>query len=44
MTKKFQKEDRVDVALFSSFLQTLYGRKKKEWLEEHFQKRVFKLL
>ncbi|EJS03881.1 hypothetical protein IKG_00803 [Bacillus cereus VD200] len=28
MTKKFQKEERVDVALFSSFLQTSYGRKK----------------
>ncbi|MCU5471355.1 MerR family transcriptional regulator [Bacillus paranthracis] len=39
MTKKFQKEKRVDVALFSSFLQTFIREKEnKEWLEEHFSK------
>ncbi len=37
MTKKFQKEKRVDVALFSSFLQTfIWEKENKEWLEEHF--------
>ncbi|PGV56632.1 MerR family transcriptional regulator [Bacillus cereus] len=37
MTKKFQKEERVDIALFSSFLQTFIWEKgNKEWLEEHF--------
>lgn len=37
MTKKFQKEERVDVALFSSFLQTfIWEKENKEWLEEHF--------
>ncbi|MGX5586702.1 MerR family transcriptional regulator [Bacillus thuringiensis] len=39
MTKKFQKEERVDVALFSSFLQTfIWEKENKEWLEEHFSK------
>ena len=39
MTRKFQKEERVDVALFSSFCKLLYGEKEnKEWLEEHFSK------
>ncbi|PFK30602.1 MerR family transcriptional regulator [Bacillus cereus] len=39
MTKRFQKEERVDVALFSSFLQTFICEKEnKEWLEEHFSK------
>ncbi|AXO97067.1 MerR family transcriptional regulator [Bacillus anthracis] len=39
MTKKFQKEGRVDVALFSSFLQTfIWEKENKEWLEEHFSK------
>ncbi|WP_088338455.1 MerR family transcriptional regulator [Bacillus cereus] len=37
MTKKFQKEERVDFALFSSFLQTfIWEKENKEWLEEHF--------
>lgn len=37
MTKKFQKEKRVDVALFSSFLQTfIWEKENKKWLEEHF--------
>ncbi|MDV6036104.1 MerR family transcriptional regulator [Bacillus sp. SM-B1] len=37
MTKKFQKEERVDIALFSSFLQTfIWEKENKEWLEEHF--------
>lgn len=37
MTKKFQKEERVDVALFSSFLQTfIWEKENKEWFEEHF--------
>ncbi|MCU5518635.1 MerR family transcriptional regulator [Bacillus wiedmannii] len=37
MTKKFQEEERVDVALFSSFLQTfIWEKENKEWLEEHF--------
>ncbi|MEI4648205.1 MerR family transcriptional regulator [Bacillus cereus] len=37
MAKKFQKEERVDVALFSSFLQTfIWEKENKEWLEEHF--------
>ncbi|WJX06182.1 MerR family transcriptional regulator [Bacillus cereus] len=37
MTKKFQKEERVDVTLFSSFLQTfIWEKENKEWLEEHF--------
>ncbi|MGN4884707.1 MerR family transcriptional regulator [Bacillus cereus group sp. MYBK106-1] len=37
MTKKFQKEERVDVALFSSFLQTfIWEKENKEWLEGHF--------
>ncbi|TNP15867.1 MerR family transcriptional regulator [Bacillus tropicus] len=37
MTKKFQKEERVDVALFSSYLQTfIWEKENKEWLEEHF--------
>ena len=37
MTKKFQKEERVNVALFSSFLQTfIWEKENKEWLEEHF--------
>ncbi|MGM2818215.1 MerR family transcriptional regulator [Bacillus cereus group sp. Bce001] len=37
MRKKFQKEERVDVALFSSFLQTfIWEKENKEWLEEHF--------
>ncbi|WP_144466931.1 MerR family transcriptional regulator [Bacillus toyonensis] len=39
MTKKFQKEERVDVALFSSFLQTfIWEKENKEWFEEHFSK------
>ncbi|MGG5783641.1 MerR family transcriptional regulator [Bacillus albus] len=39
MTKRFQKEERVDVALFSSFLQTfIWEKENKEWLEEHFSK------
>lgn len=39
MTKKFQKEERVDIALFSSFLQTfIWEKENKEWLEEHFSK------
>ncbi|MFB5580774.1 MerR family transcriptional regulator [Bacillus albus] len=39
MMKKFQKEERVDVALFSSFLQTfIWEKENKEWLEEHFSK------
>ncbi|HDR7719580.1 MerR family transcriptional regulator [Bacillus albus] len=39
MTKKFQKEERVDVALFSSFLQTfIWEEENKEWLVEHFSK------
>ncbi len=39
MMKKFQKEKRVDVALFSSFLQTfIWEKENKEWLEEHFSK------
>lgn len=39
MTKKFQEEERVDVALFSSFLQTfIWEKENKEWLEEHFSK------
>ncbi|MDA2324133.1 MULTISPECIES: MerR family transcriptional regulator [Bacillus] len=39
MTKKFQKEERVDVALFSSFLQTfIWEKENKEWLVEHFSK------
>lgn len=39
MTKKFQKEKLVDVALFSSFLQTfIWEKENKEWLEEHFSK------
>ncbi|MFJ1106561.1 MerR family transcriptional regulator [Bacillus sp. RA(2023)] len=39
MTKKFQKEERVDVVLFSSFLQTfIWEKENKEWLEEHFSK------
>lgn len=39
MTKKFQKEERVDVALFSSFLQTfIWEKENKEWLKEHFSK------
>jgi len=39
MTKKFQEEERVDVALFSSFLQTsICEKENKEWLEEHFSK------
>ena len=38
MTRKFQKEERVDVALFS-FLQTfIWEKENKEWLEEHFSK------
>lgn len=37
MTKNFQKEERVDIALFSSFLQTfIWEKENKEWLEEHF--------
>ncbi|HDR8452017.1 TPA: MerR family transcriptional regulator [Bacillus cereus] len=37
VTKKFQKEERVNVALFSSFLQTfIWEKENKEWLEEHF--------
>ncbi|PEL76186.1 MerR family transcriptional regulator [Bacillus wiedmannii] len=37
MRKKFQKEERVDVALFSSFLQTfIWEKENKEWFEEHF--------
>lgn len=37
MTKKFQREERVDIALFSSFLQTfIWEKENKEWLEEHF--------
>ncbi|MFC9415998.1 MerR family transcriptional regulator [Bacillus mobilis] len=37
MTKKLQKEERVDVALFSAFLQTfIWEKENKEWLEEHF--------
>ncbi len=39
MTKKFQKEERVDIALFSAFLQTfIWEKENKEWLEEHFSK------
>ncbi|HDR7354223.1 MerR family transcriptional regulator [Bacillus wiedmannii] len=39
MTKKFQKEEQVDIALFSSFLQTfIWEKENKEWLEEHFSK------
>ncbi|MFK4467485.1 MerR family transcriptional regulator [Bacillus sp. RC252] len=39
MTKKFQKEERVDIALFSSFLQTfIWEKENQEWLEEHFSK------
>lgn len=39
MTKKFQEEERVDVALFSSFLQTfIWEKENKVWLEEHFSK------
>lgn len=39
MTKKFQKKERVDIALFSSFLQTfIWEKENKEWLEEHFSK------
>ncbi|WP_166703714.1 MerR family transcriptional regulator [Bacillus albus] len=39
MTKKFQKEERVDIALFSSFLQTfIWEKENKEWLEAHFSK------
>lgn len=39
MVKKFQKEERVDIALFSSFLQTfIWEKENKEWLEEHFSK------
>ncbi|PFJ26112.1 MerR family transcriptional regulator [Bacillus anthracis] len=39
MTKKFQKEERVDVALFSSFLQTfIWEKENREWLVEHFSK------
>ncbi|MGE7883746.1 MerR family transcriptional regulator [Bacillus sp. NPDC094077] len=39
MTKKFQKEERVDIALFSSFLQTfIWEKENKEWLEERFSK------
>ncbi|MGK0534757.1 MerR family transcriptional regulator [Bacillus sp. 'calajunan'] len=39
MKKRFQKEERVDVALFSSFLQTfIWEKENKEWLEEHFSK------
>lgn len=39
MTKKFQQEERVDIALFSSFLQTfIWEKENKEWLEEHFSK------
>ena len=39
MTKKFQKEERVDIALFSSFLQTfIWEKENKEWLEVHFSK------
>ncbi|EOQ01923.1 MULTISPECIES: MerR family transcriptional regulator [Bacillus] len=39
LTKKFQKEEQVDVALFSSFLQTfIWEKENKEWLEEHFSK------
>lgn len=39
MTKRFQEEERVDVALFSSFLQTfIWEKENKEWLEEHFSK------
>ncbi|OOR12243.1 MerR family transcriptional regulator [Bacillus cereus] len=39
MTKKFQKAERVDIALFSSFLQTfIWEKENKEWLEEHFSK------
>lgn len=37
MTKKFQMKERVDIALFSSFLQTfIWEKENKEWLEEHF--------
>lgn len=37
MTKKFQNEERVDVALFSSFLQTfIWEKENRDWLEEHF--------
>ncbi|EOQ17631.1 MerR family transcriptional regulator [Bacillus cereus VD184] len=37
MTKRFQEEERVDVALFSAFLQTfIWEKENKEWLEEHF--------
>lgn len=39
MTKKFQKEERVDVALFSSFLQTfIWEKENRDWLEEYFPK------
>ncbi|MGG4301417.1 MerR family transcriptional regulator [Bacillus wiedmannii] len=39
MTKRFQEEERVDVALFSSFLQTfIWEKENKEWLEEDFSK------
>ncbi|PFB30234.1 MerR family transcriptional regulator [Bacillus cereus] len=39
MTEKFQKEERVDIALFSSFLQTfIWEKENKEWSEEHFSK------
>lgn len=39
MTKKLQQEERVDVALFSSLLQTfIWEKENKEWLEEHFSK------
>ena len=39
MTKKFQKEERVDIALFSSFLQTfIWEKENKECLEEYFSK------
>ena len=45
MTKKFQKEERVDIALFSSFLQTfIWEKENKEWLEVHFRRIVFNLL
>jgi len=37
MRKKFQKEERVDVALFSSFPRTfIWEKENKEWFEEHF--------
>ena len=39
MTKKFQKEERVDIALFFFFLQTfIWEKENKEWLEVHFSK------